>query len=110
MHDPYLPTYTHIHIHLLRPTQTHTHTHTHTHKNTCPHTLFLVLSALLCSWNLTERPGAKVRDLKCEKHVSALQLISDTTLVTSSMDGKVGMHVLCVLVCIHVCVCVHIAG
>jgi hypothetical protein len=46
----------------------------------------------------------------CEKHVSATQLISDTTLVTSSMDGKVGMHVLCVLVCIHVCVCVHIAG
>ncbi|KAF5828477.1 WD40-repeat-containing domain protein [Dunaliella salina] len=40
-------------------------------------------------WNLTDRPGAKVRDLKCEKHVSALQLVSDTTLVTSSMDGKV---------------------
>jgi len=40
-------------------------------------------------WNLTDRPGAKVRDLKCEKHVSALQLVSDTTLITSSMDGKV---------------------
>lgn len=75
-------------------------------------------ACLDCSWSLSDRPGAKVRDLKCDKHVSALQLINNTTLVTSSMDGKVGRSVCCLRhqylpgcvehvrsTCVHECVC-----
>jgi hypothetical protein len=55
------------------------------------HEISLTSAALVAArrWNLTERPGACVRSLKCERHVSALQMVNDATLATTSMDGKV---------------------